>query len=486
MKKIKYIALLLSGIFITNSCNNNDLNLKSPNDLSPETFFKTEAQVQAAVNAAYANLQTMGLYKRHIFFALDNMSQENSGNPQLEGNKKPFLNFSFDASSDIIDSFWDDCYQGIAKSNFVTDKAAIINALPDNILSQEKKNKFIAEARFMRAYYYFLLVNRFGDIPLFDKVSNSENGTPKSPKADIYKLIVADFDFASKNLLDKSVEEKGRATKGAAFAYLGKAFLYQKKYTEALAAFNSISGYSLEPNFYSNFTEENEHGIESLFEVEFSPSFTTDGTRWSGLIDGTGLSEATFRAQEYSVQDWFNVYPSDNLLDEYEPGDKRIGDTFYKVGDKYNNGNSTIDNISFARRAGWKKYSNYYKSAKEIMDSGINFKVMRYSDVLLMKAECENELGNQANAIAIINQVRTRSGLAGTTAVTKLQVFDALVHERKVELAGEQVRFDDILRWGIADKEINIKLNQSVFKVGKNELWPIPNREVATNPSINK
>jgi starch-binding outer membrane protein, SusD/RagB family len=486
MKKIKYITILLSGIFLTNSCNNNDLNLKSPNELSPETFFKTEAQVQASVNATYANLQTMGLYKRHIFFALDNMSQENGGNPQLEGNKKPFLNFSFDASSDIIDSFWDDCYQGIAKSNFVTDNADKINALPTVVLTQVKKNKFIAEARFMRAYYYFLLVNRFGDIPLFDKVSTSENGTPISPKADIFKLIVADFDFASKNLLDKSAEENGRATKGAAFAYLGKSLLYQKKYAEALVAFNNLSGYALETDFYNNFMEEKEHGIESIFEVEFSPSFTTDGTRWSGLIDGTGLSEATFRAQEYSVLDWFNVYPSDNILDEYEAGDMRFGATFYVKGDKYNNGNNMMPEIGLGRRAGWKKYSNYYKSAREIMDSGINFKVMRYADVLLMKAECENELGNQTNAIALINQVRTRAGLAGTPALTKVEVSDALVHERKVELAGEQVRFDDIIRWGIADKEINRNLVPKIFIVGKNELWPIPNREVSTNPSIGK
>jgi starch-binding outer membrane protein, SusD/RagB family len=486
MKKIKYITLLLSCVFITNSCNDNDLNLNNPNGLSPETFFKSEAQVQSSVNAAYVNLQTMGLYKRHIFFALDNMSQENRGNQDLEPNKRPFLNFSYDASSDIIDSFWDDCYQGIAKSNFVTDNTDKINALPSSVLSQEKKNKFIAEARFMRAYYYFLLVNRFGDIPLFDKISTSTTGTPKSPKADIFKLIVSDFDFASKNLLDKSAEEKGRATKGAAFAYLGKALLYQKKYTEALVAFNNLSGYALETNFYNNFIEETEHGIESIFEVEFAPGFTSENSRWAGLIDGTGLSEATFRAQEYSVLDWFNVTASDNLLDEYEAGDKRFADTFYQKGDKYNNGNSTMPEIKFGRRAGWKKYSNYYKSEKEILDSGINFRVMRYADVLLMKAECENELGNQSNAIALINQVRTRAGLAGTPALTQKEVFDALVHERKVELAGEQVRFDDIIRWGIADQEINRNLVPKIFIVGKNELWPIPNREVSTNPSIGK
>ena len=225
MKKIKYIVVVLLGIFAINSCNDSDLELTNPNQLSPETYFKNEVQVQSAVNAAYANLQTRGLYARHIFFALDNMSQENKGNPQLEGNKVPFLNFSFDASSDIIQFYWETCYLGIAKANFVLDNADKINALSNSTLSQERKNKFLAEAHFLRAYYYFLLVPRFGDLPIYTS-STTVVGAARSPKADVYKLIEADFDFASKNLLSKSTEQKGRATKEAAYAYLGKALLY--------------------------------------------------------------------------------------------------------------------------------------------------------------------------------------------------------------------------------------------------------------------
>src|SRR6187402_1036202 len=235
MKKIKYIVVVLLGVFAINSCNDSDLELTNPNQLSPETYFKNEVQVQSAVNAAYANLQTRGLYARHIFFALDNMAQENKGNPQLEGNKKPFLDFSFDASSDIIQFYWETCFLGISKANFVLDNEAKIQGLSNAVLSQEEKNKFLAEAHFLRAYYYFLLVPRFGDLPIYTKQTTV--GAARSPKEEVYKLIVEDFDFASQNLLSKSVEQKGRATKEAAFAYLGKALLYQKKYDEALAAF---------------------------------------------------------------------------------------------------------------------------------------------------------------------------------------------------------------------------------------------------------
>lgn len=486
MKKIKYIVVVLLGIFAINSCNDSDLELTNPNQLSPETYFKNEVQVQSAVNAAYANLQTRGLYARHIFFALDNMSQENKGNPQLEGNKVPFLNFSFDASSDIIQYYWEACYLGIAKANFVLDNADKINALPNSVLSQERKNKFLGEAHFLRAYYYFLLVPRFGALPIYTS-STTVVGAARSPKEEVYKLIEADFDFASKNLLSKSTEQKGRATKEAAYAYLGKALLYQKKYDEALAAFKNVTGFTLEDNFYNNFMDETEHGPESIFEIEYDENLGV-ADKWGSDTTGEGVAESTLRGQEYGNLGWYNVYPSDDILDEYEPGDKRFGDTFYVPGSKYNNGANTMTTANFSssaglRRAGWKKYQNYYKRTDENLDSSINFKVMRYADVLLMMAECESMRagGVQATAIGYINQVRDRADVPLlATTLTKDQVFTALVHERKVELAGEQVRFDDIIRWGIA----NTELAGTGFTAGKSELWPIPNRETTSNPNI--
>lgn len=475
----------MSGILAINSCDTKDLELTNPNALSPETFFKTKNQVQSAVNACYANLQTRGLYARHIFFALDLMAQEAKGNPQLEGNKVPFSNFTFDASSDIIQFYWETCFLGISKTNFVLDNEEKIQALPNSILTQEQKNKFLGEAHFLRAYYYFLLVPRFGDLPIY--TTQTTEGKARSPKEDVYKLIEADLDFASKNLLSKTVEDKGRATKEAAFAYMGKVLLYQKKYDEALAAFNKVTGFSLESNFYNNFMDETEHGPESIFEIEYDETLGV-GDKWGSDTAGDGVAESTLRGQEYGNLGWFNVYPSDDLLDEYETGDKRFGETFYVPGSKYNKGNNTMTAANFTssagiRRAGWKKYQNYYKRTDENLDSSINFKVMRYSDVLLMKAECESLRagGVQSTAIGYINEVRFRADVPLlATTLTKDQVFTALVHERKVELAGEQVRFDDIIRWGIASTE----LTGTGFQVGKSELWPIPNRETSSNPNI--
>ncbi|CAD0001017.1 RagB/SusD family nutrient uptake outer membrane protein [Flavobacterium salmonis] len=486
MRKIKYTVVVLSAIFTINSCDTKDLELSNPNALLPETFFKTEGQIQSSVNAAYANLQTRGLYARHIFFALDLMSGENQGNGGLEGNKKPFGNFSFDASSDIIQYYWDTCFLGISKANFVLDNEEKINALQTSIISEEKKKKFLAEAHFLRAYYYFLLLPRFGDLPIYTE--QTIVGKARSPKAEVYKLIEEDFDFASKNLLSKDVEQKGRATKEAAFAYLGKVLLYQKKYDEALAAFNNVAGFTLEPKgqFYNNFMDETEHGPESIFEIEYDETLGV-GDKWGSDTSGEGKAESTLRGQEYGNLDWYNVCPTDDLLDEYEAGDLRFGDTFYVPGSKYNKGANTMTAANFGngtRRAGWKKYQNYYKRVSELQQSSINFKVMRYSDVLLMKAECENQRtgGSQTAAIAYIKEVRDRAGLITNIPATKDDVFKAIIHERKVELAGEQVRFDDLIRWGLAGTDPLLK--SKGFQVGKSELWPIPNRETSSNPNI--
>lgn len=486
MKTYKFILIALLGGFIIHSCSDKDLELSNPNQLSPDTFFSNESQVQSAVNAAYANLQTVALYGRLIWYMMDNMSHEQSGNGQQEADKVTFADFSFDSSNGQIAEYWDTCYRGINKANFVIGNEAIIDQIPENALSPVKKRKFLAEARFLRAQYYWLLVNRFGNIPLRNGDFSQPEGKPISPKADIIALIIDDLTYASANLLSKSEEENGRATKGAAQAFLGKALLYQKQYGPALDAFEDMSGYDLENDYFDNFKEETEHGIESVWEIEYDLSLGT-GAKWNGPVVGQGQNHATFRGQDYGVLNWFNVYPSDDLVAEFESGDNRLNGSFYFPGDTYNNGNNTMVEADFAENSGnirpaaWKKYQNYYKQVDEAQESGINAKVIRYSDVLLMMAECENEVGTQAAAVGYINRVRARAGLTGlSTTLSKTQVFDAIVHERKVELNGEQVRFDDMIRWGIVATE----LAGTNFQSGKHELWPIPDREIATNPIV--
>ncbi|MFI1771193.1 RagB/SusD family nutrient uptake outer membrane protein [Thalassobellus citreus] len=486
MKKYKYILAIILGVITINSCDESGLEQINKNNIAPETFFSTSSQVQASVNAIYANLQTRGLYARHMFFMMDNMAHENGGNNQLEADKRQYLDFSFTSAHGAIAAYWNSCYKGINKANFVIGNQDKINELPDGVLNQTNKAKFIGEAKFLRGLYYFFLVTRYGDVPLITSIPEDGVGSPRSPKADVYQQIVTDLKDASNTLLSKSSEENGRATKEAAIALLGKVQLFRGEHRLALDEFEKIYGdYQLENNFYDNFKEETEHGVESIFEVVYDDDLGNSAV-WNSDSSGEGLNEVTFRGQEYGFNDWFNVFPSDDLLNEFETGDTRFSDTFYVNGDTFGANNEFTVNAfpsNGGGNAGWKKYQNYYKDEHEDMASGINCKVIRYADVLLMMAECENEVGTQAKAIDYINEVRERPSVSLTplaTTLTKPQVFDAIVHERKVELAGEQCRFNDLIRWGLA----GTVLNGTGFQSGKHEVFPIPLSEISSNENI--
>jgi len=490
---------LCTAIVIISACSDKDLELVDPGSLSPETFFKTQAQVQSSVNAVYANLQTIGLFTRAYFFMHDLMGNDAAGNPQLEADKVQYRNFSFDANHGNIGDYWESCYRGINKANFVIGNSDAINALSDATMSAANKKKFIAEARFLRALYYFLLVQRWGDIPLITEIPTSSEGFPKSPKAAVYDLIISDLQIASTDLLDKGSEQVGRANMQAASALLGKVYLYQEEYDLALTEFNKVYGeYELADNYFDNFMDETEHTTEYIFDIEYDESLGA-GALWNSSVSGGGQNEATLRGQEYGWNDWFNTYPSNDLLAEYEPGDTRYDDTFYTNGDVFEGDEdertirtgvkpdpvpATEIYIPLERAAGWRKYQNYYQRANENINSSINFKYLRYADVLLMMAECENKRpgGNQDAAIGYINEVRQRPSVmlpALPLGQSATAVFDAIVHERRVEFAGEQSRFNDLVRWGLAATELAGQGFQA-----KHVLFPIPAREIQSNPAI--
>ncbi len=515
-------ALIFGALVLTNSCNADKLALTNPNELSPETFFKTEAQVQSAVNAVYGSLQTRGMFNRHIWFGFDNMAHENAGNPQLEADKRQYLNFSFDASHGPISAFWESCYRGINKANFVINNREIIDQIPDAQLSVAMKDKFEGEAKFLRALYYFYLVERFGSVPLVLEIPEDQQGTGKAPVADIWAQIEMDLMDAASQCLDKADEDMGRVTKGAAWALLGKVHLYQKDYAAAMTAFGNVTGYELEAEYNNNFLEETEHGPEAIFAVEFNIS-AGYADRWASDRSDQGLNESTFRGQEYGVFDWYNVFPSMNLRNEFETAadngvkdDPRFAYCFYLNGDTYNNGESVAeitdllqsDNTLYPR-SGWRKYSNYYKQPSEGtvagQASGINMHIIRYADVLLMMAECEANRsgGSLPAAVGYMNQVRARADvdmpLYGTGAMDAIypvgnlaQFMVALEHERKVELCGEQQRLPDLVRWGrLADfmTEVYDELplqeqNELVFNPNTHVLWPIPQSEINANVNL--
>lgn len=491
MKSYKYLlTFVMISLTLLYGCDD-QLDVSNPNKPETENFYTTSSQVEAAVNAAYANLQTRGLYMRHMFFMMDNMAHENAGNSQLEADKRQYLDFAFDPSHGAIRAYWESCYRGINKANSLLDNQEKVESISTNILPVDLRNRYFAEAKFLRALYYFMLVTRYGEVPLLTSVPTSDEGTPKSSVDSIYEQIIQDLEDAIPSLLPASDTENGRATVGAAQALLGKVHLYREDYEAAQTAFANVTGYSLVADYGDNFLEATEHNSESIFEVMYDETLGT-GSQWNSDADGRGLAEATFRGQEYGWNDWFNVYPSDDLLDEYEAGDPRFSASFYVVGDTYAGG--VIDEIPSERRAGWRKYQNYYQRPNEELNSSINPRVIRYADILLMQAEVENALGNPAEAIDFLNQIRDRVGMprygttemdaAGYPVTTQAEIFNAIVHERKVELAGEQVRFPDLVRWGLADDFLGPNGLNTGFTAGKNEVFPIPQQEINFNNKL--
>ena len=462
------------------ACDTDNLELDNPNELDTDTFFKNPQQLQSAVDATYANLQSRGLYMRHMFFMNDNMGHECAPNPQQEADKLAYFNFSFTSVHDPIRRYWDNCYRGINKANFVIEnEERFENVSPDMI------DRAIGEAKFMRGFYYFLLVTRFGDVPLYDSIADI--GRARSPKSEVYAMIIEDFKEASERLPDKTgTTDLGRATSGAALGFLGKAYLYTEQYDLARQTFASITGYELTENYIDNFLEETEHNIESLFEVNFDLTGNTSD-KWANDIGG-GINHITFRGQEYGFNNWFNSYPNPTLTAEYEAGDPRYADNFYSNGDLFSMDTIEVQ-IPNDRDAAWRKYQNYYKQPNENEASGINMRVMRYADVLLMWAEAENALGNTGLAVSLMNQVRDRVNMPqyGTPEMDAIypvgsqqEVFNAIVHERMVELAGEQLRFSDLVRWGLAETV----LAGTGFTPGKSEVFPIPQSEIDNNPNL--
>lgn len=486
--KILSITCIIS-LFMVSACNDSILNKTNPNELSPETFFESEAQLRDATNSVYAILQSLPMYARQYFFSNDLMGQEATGLGSLGADLREYIDYTWTSSNGNISGLWNVLYQGIHKANFVIGNS---DKVPEAAISAAQRKQYLGEAKFLRANYYFELVSRWGDVPLLQEIATTAEGLPRSPASEVWTLIQADLDDAANNLLmtkdELGVDNLGRATKGAAYALKGKVHLFRGQHQEAADAFSKVSGYSLVDNYFDNFMEETEHNSESIFEVQFNGSY---GGANSWGSDGSGVAEVTFRSQEYGFNAWRNVIPSPDLLAEFEANDPRYGFSFYSDGDLFNNdqdvvtafGNVADDNPN------WKKYQQQYNSGGSNTQCGINFRVIRYADVLLMWAEALNELDQRPEAIAKMNMVRNRVSVSmpnyGTPAMdaiypagTKAEVFNAIVHERQVELCGEQVRYRDIQRWGIAKDVV------PNYTVGKHELWPIPLTEIDANESI--
>lgn len=479
MKKYQYIALVAIIAFSTAaiSCSDDFVNRPIKYSIDSENYFNSKSDYDAALIAAYDLLQST-----YVNVLLGEIASDNT----LAGGESQSDTPGFHQIDDMIHTpvnsnlknVWDWMFAGVQRANYILefkDKSDF-----------EGKNQVIGEARFLRAYYHFELVKWFGAIPLKGDTrfsSGDETKIPRSPVADVYASIEADLIFASNNL-SSTAAQKGRATKGAALALLGKAYLYQNKFAKAATTFESLiskSPYSLVSNYNTIFENEGENGVESVFEVQYTD---VEGAGFGCLQCSEGNVAVGFSGvRNYSGSVFtsgfsFNV-PTQKIVNAFEAGDNRKAVAILDI-----EAWATATGATFGKgyqHTGYfnRKYLPRKRSSDAQGDLNLtnpnNYRAIRYADVLLMAAEAYNRGGiDDAKAKNYLNQVRRRAfgDLNHDISSSGPALTDFILAERRVELAGEGHRFFDLVRTGKAAAEI------SGFKAGKNELFPIPIEEI--------
>jgi hypothetical protein len=473
MKKNKVILLFSVIALIVASCKKY-LSVDPPYAQDAENYFQTPDDFDRALTGAYDMLQGsfMSLWISEI--ASDNSIAGGESVNDSQGLHQ-IDNMTHGGVNNELRNIMRWNYTGITRVNYIMENK-------DNIDFPEKQH-ILAEARFLRAYYYFELVKFFGDIPLIiDERLGIEEAQqlPRAPKADVYAQIEEDLTFAI-SILNPVATQKGRATKGAAQALLGKAYLYQNKYTEAATILDEIrnSGlYSLISNYGDLFSVSNENNSETVFDVQYTG---LEGGGYGCLICLEGNAAPGFQGiRQYNgpVYGDGNSYnlPTQELYNAFSPIDPRRGHTILDI-EAFIAAQPDPSAITYAIGAGGHTgyYNNkYIKRQGEIglpdndLTSPVNYRVIRYADILLMAAEAHFHLGNNSVAQQLVNQVRVRAGVPGIP----VQSLNDIYKERRFELSGEGHRFFDLVRTGQAAQYID------GFVVGKHELFPIPQVEI--------
>ena len=480
------LVFIIAAIIGTASCSKSVIELDPKGTVLESNFYKTETELFQGLVAAYDPLgfQTNYTMKMGLLNAASDDTHAGGSDASDQPSWVAFDKFTLDPNLGPQAGLWSKNFIGIYRSNLVIEKADGVAGL-----SADKKARYIAEAKFLRAYYYFDLVRWFGNVPLItatpaaDAIYKQTQATP----AAVYAQIEKDLKEAvATTQLPESVpaDELGRITKGAAKALLGKAILFQNNTTrmgEAATLFEDVINsniYALEKNFSDIFKPDNKFGKESIFEIYHSGNRKGD---WGLGIDG---NEGNISVQFFGMRDFvgstyangWSFCPVSLDLVNFMKNDPRFAETIIDgkalkaSGSSYSAGYQNTDYFikKYAPLASFKA-----TSGEPALNWPYNTKEIRLADVLLMAAECFNRSGNDAKAQTYLNRVRTRVALPSKTS-TGTTLLDDIYTERRLELATEGMRFWDLIR---TNKAATVLAGQG-FRTGKHELLPIPQSEI--------
>ncbi len=479
MKNKSIITLFALGLlFNTVSCSDDFTEITPPYSINSDNYFNSEQEYYNALVAAYDMLQSTYLNVMLGEIASDNTLCGGESANDVIGFQQIDDMIHTPVNSNLKD-LWNWMFAGVNRANYILefkDKTDF-----------EGKEQIIAEARFLRAYYHFELVKWFGGIPMKGDarfLSGDEKTIPRSSVEEVYASIEADLIYAVENL-NPIAPQVGRTTKGAAQALLGKAYLYQNKFSLAASTLENLitqtGGYALIQNYNTIFEFAQENGVESVFEVQYTD---VEGAGFGCLQCSEGNVAVGFNGPRayngplFSSGFSFNV-PTAEAYNAYQTGDNRrdvaildIEAWAAQTGATYATG---YEHTGYYN----KKYIPRTRSTNAAGDLNLtnpnNYRAIRYADVLLMAAEAFSR-GNidQTKARTYLNEVRRRA--FGNTnhdiTASGAALTDAIWEERRLELMGEGHRFFDLVRTGKAAQAI------PGFVSGKHELFPLPIEEI--------
>lgn len=503
----KYIFILTATIVVLAGCKR-DFDAVNPNAPTIASFWKNETDATRGINAVYGTFyRTASLYSRWIFYHGILKSDEGFGSGG-DGGLNNLMRFNqTDYNQNLTADTWQTLYVGVFRAN------QVIANVPNITMNETTKKRIIAEAKFLRALFYFNLTLYYGRPPLMLTPSQPKDVPPNATTAEAYAQVAKDLTEAIADLpVSYPAADLGRATKGAAYALLGKTYLQQKMYQQAADAFAYLvtgagnSTYTLTADYRDNFIITRENNSESIFEIQFNENVNenTDDDVNEGAINNTGTSISQFFAppgvgfSDGAARRWV----VDEFLQERtvtNAQDPRLAASFI-----FNNANpagptaTIVYGQTFQNRYGngpdangvwFRKLLNDHWKNQEGFRSPNNYRLIRYADVLLMYAESLNGLNRTAEAYPYVDRVRQRAGLATLTAakpgLNQTQFLTQLKHERVTELAGEGWRWADLQRWGdlgpaLASRDADF----TGFIVGKHEYYPIPQSDIDLNSNL--
>ncbi|MEL1245934.1 RagB/SusD family nutrient uptake outer membrane protein [Flavobacterium sp. DGU11] len=475
-KKFSYKAItgaLIVMAAMTLSCDD-DLNVDPQNAINEIDFLNNPDNAVQLVNGVYNKMLDYDMYS-FSWIGMTSITSDDAdkgSTPSDTGTDKQKMDaLTFDASDISFNDVWKGRYAGIYRTNnalFYLEQLSIDATL---------KNRLIGETKFLRALFYFDLVRCFGDVPIVvERIDLNDTETInevvfiRRPKADVYAQIEADLTDAMNKLPLKSQynqNDLGRATKGAAQALLAKAHLYQQEWNEAFDMAGQViaSGeYGLLPNYAEVWREVGENQRESIFEVQ--------ATLTKGL---SGYTDVQGPRGTPDLGWGFNT-PSVNLSNSYAAGDPRRQATIMYVPGVLWDGfiaPTTWNNPRYNYKAYQSSIAESWNGNKG--ETAKNLRLLKYSDILLIRAEAAYQMGNTSEAEDRINEIRTRVGLGEISGITLQQIYN----ERRWEMAMEHDRWFDLVRTGQA--QAAMAADGKTFIVGKHEVFPIPDPQIAVS-----